>query len=137
VREEYLGEDGKERLERLAAFSAFQQGQFGLTPRSIMRTQWQMALGAALEQLPRDDEAGSQHPFGHRPVKHKSRFIRRIAPDEGTLGSMVIHNASDVFISVFLAKQEGAKDLDFGVAEWIERELRDEDEADEEGGNGA
>ena len=135
--EEYLAQDGEERLERLAAFSAFQQGQFGLTPRSIMRTRWQMAFGEALEQLPRDDEAGARHRFGDRPVKHESRIIRRIAPDEGMLGSMLIHNASDAFISIFLAKRKGAEDLDFGVADWIERELLDEDEDDAQGGDGA
>jgi hypothetical protein len=135
----YLAQDGTERLERLAAFSAFQQGQFGLTPRSIIRTQWQMNLGNALEQLPRDDEITPQHPLGYRPVKHKSRIIRRIAPDEGMLGSMLIHNASDAFISIFLSKQEGAEDLDFGVADGIERELLDEDEEEgnAEGGDNA
>jgi hypothetical protein len=136
--DKYFAQDGRERLERLAAFSALQQSQYGLTPRSIMRTRWQMALERTLEQLPRDDEAESRHPFGHRPVKHKSRIIRRIAPDEGMLGSALIRNASDVFISMFLSKREGAEGLDFGVADWIERELLDEDgDGDGHGGNDA
>ena len=133
----YLAQDGRERLKRLAAFSKFQQGQFGFTPRSVMRTRWQMALRRALEQLPHDDEAASQHPFGHRPAKHKSRFIRRIAPLEGMMGSMSIHNASDVFISVFLAKRDRAAGLDFGVADWVDRALLDEDANEGEGGDDA
>jgi hypothetical protein len=126
--EKYLAEeDGEERLTRIAALSAFQQMQFAMTPRSGMRTRWQMALGNALEELPRDDAAVTDHPFGDRPIKHKSRLIRRIAPDEGMIGSMLLHNASDVFIEVFLAKQAGAEDLDFGVADWVARELVDDD----------
>ena len=125
--ERYLEDDRKVRLERLAALSAFQRTQFGLTPRSVMRTGWQMALGNALQELPRDDAALTDHPFGHRPVKHKSRIITRIAPDEGMLGSMLVHNASDIFIEVFLAKQDGADGLDFGVARWVARELADDD----------
>jgi hypothetical protein len=132
--EKYLaGEDGAERLKQMAVFNAFQQTQFTMTPRSVMRTRWQMALGNTLEELPRDEEAQTGHPLGHRPVKHQSRLIRRIAPDEGMLGSMLLHNARDVFIELFLAKQDGAKGIDFGVADWIGRELADEDESEAEG----
>jgi hypothetical protein len=137
--EKYLAEDGEERLKRIAVLSAFEQTQFTMTPRSVMRTRWQMALGNTLEEMPRDDEAATDHPFGHRPVKHQSRLIRRIAPDEGMLGSMLLHNARDVFIQLFLAKQDGAEDLDFGVADWVGRELVDEDdepESEEEGADG-
>ena len=50
------------------------------------------------------------------------------------VGSLLIHNASDVFISVFLRRREGAEDLDFGVADWIERELFDEEDDGQGGG---
>jgi hypothetical protein len=130
--QKYLSEDGEERLKRIAALSAFQQGQLAMAPRALMRTRWQMTFSRALEELPRDDET-TEHPFGQRPVRHESALIRRIAPDEGMLGGMLLHQASDAFIVKFLAKQEGAQGLDFGVADWVAREL---DEVDDEGNGG-
>lgn len=124
--EKYLDDEhGDERLRWIAALSAFQQGQLAIAPRALLRTRWQMAFSNALEQLPRDDSARLDHPFGERPVRHDSALIRRIAPGEGMLGASVLHNASDAFMTLFLAKKPGAEDLDFGVADWVERELTD------------
>jgi hypothetical protein len=56
------------------------------------------------------------------------------------LGSVLLHNARDVFIERFLARQDGAEGLDFGVADWVGRELVDENHdsgsEEEEGADG-
>lgn len=130
----YLADEGEDALKRIAALSAFEQSQFSMTPRSLIRTHWQQALTGALEELPREDAEPSEYPFEHRPVRHRSPLIRRIAPDKGPLGARLLQNARDVFIEKFLARQAGAAGLDFGVADWVARELVDEDPADEKGG---
>lgn len=130
--EAYLSEAaGAERLKLMADMHYHQRNLFAITHRATVRTRWEMAANRALAAV-RRTEPVSWHDDGE--VEHTSRLIRRIAPHPGDLGSPF--NASDIFVVLYLAQRPEAGALDFGVADWIARELSEDDEpsgVDDEG----
>jgi hypothetical protein len=122
----YLGEDdGEHRIKFVAALLEHKRRRFGLSPRSILRTRWEMRLGAELRKLPRRETR--REPFFHDTAAvHDSPLIRELAPGDD-LG-MVGVQASDVFVVRFLRNLESAGDLDFGVPDWVAQKLTSPEE---------
>jgi hypothetical protein len=104
----------------------FQRTLFALSPRSILRTKWQMAVGHQFEGLEREPSRDSFHPG---PVKHPSTLIRQLAPSTDLLAGMTLTDPSGLFVVKFLARLPGAEQLEFGVADWVAQEF--ESDADE------
>ena len=122
--EAYLSDTaGANRLKLIANMHQHQRNLFAITSRALVRTRWEMAANRALSAV-RRTEPRSWHDDGE--VEHSSRLIRRIAPRPGDLGSPF--HASDIFAVSYLAQRSEAEALDFGIPEWIFRELADDAE---------
>jgi hypothetical protein len=115
-----------QRLSVIAAMHQHLRHVFALTPRSVLRTQWEMALTRSLERLPRQS---SPHVFGEGEADHPSRLVRRIARTAGGFRT-TLFNASDLFIVRFLQPLPGATGLDFGVTDWVAEAIEDDDSDD-------
>lgn len=121
------GDAGNDRLAMVAAMHNHQCHVFAITHRATDRTRWQMAANSILAGLPR---AQSAEWYREGEVQHDSALIRRIAPHGDPMSSAF--HASDIFIVSFLSKLSGGESLDFGVADWVAREIGPDDgEADE------
>lgn len=113
------GSDAMNRLSVIAAMHSHQRQLFAISPRSVLRTQWQMAANQALGSLPKRETPGR---FYSSEADHPSALIRSIAPSDDLMSTMSIE-ASDLFIVQFLSKIPGAMALDFGVADWVVEEI--------------
>lgn len=128
--ESYLGNDGgQERLQFIATAVAHSKHLFAISPRQILRTSWEMRLGALLETLPR---GRPRHEFDEGPREHPSALIRRIAPSHG-MPFMFFH-PDEVFVARYLMTLETAAGLDFGLRpDQVERlQNLDDDQGEEE-----
>jgi hypothetical protein len=121
------GAENTQRLSAMAAMHNHSRHLFAISPRSVLRTRWQMALGQDLEQLPRST---SSRPWDEGQVQHDSALIRRITPSGGF--GMMMMDPGDLFVERYLKGLPGAEHLDFGVADWVAQELEADDEHDAE-----
>jgi hypothetical protein len=127
--DKYLGDaSGPDYLKRVAGMHAYHRNQFALTHRATTRTRWEMAANHVLSEVPR---AQSTSWYDDGEVEHPSPMIRRIAPRRDDLGSPF--HASDIFAVVYLVPRPDASGLDFGVADWVARDLIDNEDEEASG----
>lgn len=120
--------DGLDRMKLVAALYQHQGTALGLTARSMVRHTWKKSLSnqlGALERQVADDE------FGRGQVRHESSLIRRIAPDDDLFDDLYF-DAGDILVVRYLQTLAAANGLDFGIADWVTRELREGDDAGDE-----
>lgn len=104
------GNDRGAKVTIIAAMYTHSRHLFALTPRSTMRTRWQMNLADRLGQIPRTEPEGW---VGRGEVRHSSQLIREIAPWDD-LGFMH-YDVGDVFVARFLASLPESKGVEFGL----------------------
>ncbi|MCZ7673802.1 MAG: hypothetical protein M5U34_45130 [Chloroflexi bacterium] len=104
-------------LVLLAATIAYYRSIFGLTHRSILRTQWKMQIDRILESLPRKqvalDYSGSRIPHYAEVIEHSSLVVRVMGGAYSRYLSM--YDGLDLFIDLYLLDKPDASDLNFGT----------------------
>lgn len=100
----------------ISAAINFSTGTFGILPRGVSRTNWQMALQRDLSQLPTENVPSSGWIIGSRErVQHPSAIIRAVA---GThrLGDWVnlLHDGLAIFVMLYLKQHPVASQFDYG-----------------------
>ena len=120
--------DGIDRMKVVAAMYQHQGTTLGLTARSLVRDRWKGSLSNRLGALER--RVGGDE-FGGGGVVHESALIRRIVPDHGLLDDLYF-DVGDILVVRYLQTLVAANGLDFGIAGWVARELRELDDAGEQ-----
>lgn len=110
--DEYLSQDQEKRLKLMAELSFHYYKKHIISPRATLRVQRQFRFRDLLKELPRQ-EGDSSELFFKPPVKHSSRFIRFIAPRD----DLLLPDAIEVFIVMYLMRLPAAANIDFGVRE--------------------
>lgn len=129
--DDYLsGPNATTRLSLLAAVCGHHQNLFAISPRSVLRTQREMATTQLFGQLPREP---GRPGFGGQPVIHESPLIRRIAPSGMHL--IAYFDPEDVFVVRYLMTLPAATGLDFGITDDKVESLSElDDDSDADGG---
>ncbi len=130
--DKYLETTGADQTMRaFAAGRAIQRSTFAISPRALVRSEWNTRLGRVLGAVPRKSPT---HPYHDGELDHPSRLIRRLGYSAILLPTF---DAADLFVARYLLKHELGKDLDFGVRRHYLRDLgyseEDEDGADDAG----
>lgn len=116
--------DGLDRMKLVAALYQHQGTALGLTARSMVRHAWKKSLSNQLSALERQV---ADNEFGRGQVRHESPLIRRIAPDDNLFDDLYF-DAGDILVVRYLQTLAAANGLDFGIADWVTRELREGDD---------
>ncbi|MCM8830819.1 MAG: hypothetical protein NC918_01310, partial [Candidatus Omnitrophica bacterium] len=102
----------------------YRKSLFQISPRDILRTNWQISFNNKLRELNLIDDSFSQryYPDEESEIKHKSPLIRVIC--RGRYEPRI--SAAEVFIITYLLKRPESEDIEFkdmwGLSEAIERE---------------
>jgi hypothetical protein len=137
--ERYLSSDQKEaKLSWLAAVCHYSNSLFGITDRSILRSQWQMTVNNAIRRLPRKRSVISKHtliPHERAVVDHPSLLVRVIGGiHEDSV--FLMYDGLDIFIELYLEMLDPDHPLNFGahkdLAESVERWKRNEEGGEDE-----
>lgn len=103
---------------------------FGLRPRAIARTGWQMALKQRLAKAGIIDDFYGRPYFSDEAIKpHSSKIIRTLAH-----GWLSINDAQDLFLAVYMAKRQGIDlaNLPRSAAELLKKFDREDSGAENE-----
>lgn len=125
--------DKKELLQKFIGLQEFRKGQFKIFPRDYLRTNWETALSAKLEEMNIiDDRLGfSPESRGRNVVDHKSPFIRALCR-----GRYLHHiSAPDIFILTYLLKQPEAQGIEFKDYSQLNEAIDRETQKDKQEGN--
>jgi hypothetical protein len=126
--DDYLGDDSAApRLAFLAAVCGHHHHLFSISPRSVLRTEWEMVTTRLFGELPREP---GHVGFSDGRVVHDSALIRRIAPSG--LHAMAYFTPQDAFVVRYLMTLPAATGLDFGIGDDKIESLSEL----EDGGNG-
>lgn len=115
--------EGQSRLAFIDGACSHHEQLFAISPRSVLRTQWQMRICQLIESLPRTASADG---FSEGEVDHPSQLIRRIAPSP-PMGFMYL-DARDVFVARYLLGRPEAAGLTFGMPDSKLEELSEDDD---------
>jgi hypothetical protein len=132
----------RERLEWLGAISSYNSSLFGITSRSIIRTNWEVQFSAKLRALPRHHPSirSNRHELGFMDemfMDHPSLLIRTIGGSNP--GYYQYYKAMDVFVSLYLDEFPEADGIPFGIKDGLQEAMdrfqRYENESDSENVN--
>ena len=125
-------------IDLLAASISYYRQMFGMTPRSILRTQWKMQIDHLLRSMPRQ-RSPETHPMAaysvipryRETIDHPSLLVRVMGgTDSNYIPSM--YDGLDIFVDLYLRQKPEAKDADFGshgdLLDSLDRWRRNEDE---------
>jgi len=97
-------------LKFLVSSYEFRRDSFGMYPRDILRTRWQMSLNAMLRELGLiGDHLAYGFYEGEASVSHDSTLIRALCRG----GHEPHASGSDVFLVTYLTKVKGAEGLEY------------------------
>lgn len=110
-------------LAWLAAVTRFGEPSMQIPHRGLLRTNWEMRVRFELRKLPRRREVvGGTGLFVHEVVEHASALVRYAAEYEFLRGK-------DIFVALYLAKQPGAENVEWGrTPSQLNESLRREEE---------
>lgn len=137
----FLGSIDTERILNQFAHEIYHSKHlFAITPRSLIRSNWEIRLNRSFEKLPRKPKRVYSFHTLHI-LDHPSRLIRILGGTDDLLFNF--YQASDVFIGLYLKTFTTSTGLDFGdrgnlpdeLIRWEqnEQEDRDNDPASENG----
>lgn len=109
-------EEPKAVLQLLASTTDLRHSFFGLTPRQIVRTEWQQRLARRL----RSHGLLGRHDWPTRRTRrHESNIIEALTRDSG---DMLFEHAEDVFVAIYLLSLPDAEGLEppHGAARFLD-----------------
>lgn len=124
-------------MQLLANTISYYRSGLAMSPRSVLRTGWQMQVQRILETLPRIKKpVDSFSMFRHylEVIDHASLLVQVMGGTDSSI-SFSLYSGLDVFVDLYLRSQEDAHNLDFGrhgellasIERWRENE-EDEDD---------
>ena len=106
----YFKTNAESRLSVFAQSIRIAEGIFGIPHRSILRTNWNMAVSNRLSDVPRRELYQRNYIGSDTVINHESALVRAFARER--LGSFL--DGITIFVAFYLRTKEGAKELDFG-----------------------
>ncbi|MFQ5813479.1 MAG: hypothetical protein ACE5I2_09885, partial [Anaerolineae bacterium] len=125
-------------LGLVAGTIAYHRQIFGMTHRSILRTQWKMRIDHLLRSMPRQREPVARSrgvipviPHYTEIIDHPSLLVRVMG---GTSSDYIpsFYDGLDIFVDLYLKEKPEAQNLDFGrghsLLDQLERWRRNEEQ---------